>query len=161
MLVKVSGPIKLKRALALIDILMENKGIALNDKYQSVDFYMPYNSTEELIEKGLIIDLASKVKLGAEDYSEKVEEIAVDLTEEVTESQTLNEVADIQLHENEYIIDGVNFVFKPYFNEYKNSNAVVIPLKKTAFDKLKDAKKSAVINSALKKNQKKAKNSIK
>ena len=161
MLVKVSGPIKLKRALALIDILMENKGIALNDNYQSVDFYMPYNSTEELIQKGLIIDLASKVQLGAEDYSEKVEEIAVGLTEEVTESQTLNEVPNIQLHENEYIIDGVNFVFKPYFNGYKNSNAVVIPLKKTAFDKLKDAKKSAIINSALKKNQKKAKKSIK
>ena len=85
----------------------------------------------------------------------------VGLTEEVTESQTLNEVADIQLHENEYIIDGVNFVFKPYFNGYKNSNAVVIPLKKTAFDKLKDAKKSVIINSALKKNQKKAKKSIK
>ena len=54
MLIKVSGPIKLRRALELIEILMEKHGVAMLNNYAEQDFYMPYEDTQALIEKGLI-----------------------------------------------------------------------------------------------------------
>ncbi len=57
MLMKVSGPIKLRRALELIDILMGKMDVVLLKNYVEQDFRMPFETTEALIEHGLIKDL--------------------------------------------------------------------------------------------------------
>ncbi len=69
MLMKVSGPIKLRRALELIDILMGKAGVVALANYVAQDFRMPYETTEALIERGLIKDLGEM----AEEAEEVVE----------------------------------------------------------------------------------------
>ena len=122
-------------------------------------FYIPYESTEELIEKGLIIDLTKNGEpKNFETTSDELEEIAVNLNvEEITEEVESVEPIKEQLRENEVVIDGVNYVFKPYFSGYKDCDVVVIPMRKDAFYKLKESKQTAVLNTALKKHQKKMK----
>lgn len=62
MLIKVSGPIKLRRALELIDILMGKAGVVALNNYVEQDFRMPYETTEELIARGLIKDLGEQTE---------------------------------------------------------------------------------------------------
>ncbi len=74
MLVKVSGPIKLRRALELIDILMAKAGLVANLGYEDQDFRMPYESAESLIARGLIKDLEEGEEKEAKVIEEKVEQ---------------------------------------------------------------------------------------
>ncbi len=66
MLMKVSGPIKLRRALELIDILMGKMGVVLLSNYAEQDFRMPFETTEALIERGLIKDLGEDTEVTEE-----------------------------------------------------------------------------------------------
>ncbi len=66
MLMKVSGPIKLRRALELIDILMGKAGVVALNNYEAQDFRMPYETTEALIERGLIKDLGESAEQAVE-----------------------------------------------------------------------------------------------
>ena len=81
MLMKVSGPIKLRRALELIDILMNKFGVVALNNYTEQDYRMPYESTETLIERGLIKDLGE---------SEEVEENVVENEEVQKKTKKLN-----------------------------------------------------------------------
>jgi hypothetical protein len=73
MLMKVSGPIKLRRALELIDILMSKVGAMALTNYEEQDYHMPYETTDALVRKGLIIDLWNKTPM-----EEPIEEVAVE-----------------------------------------------------------------------------------
>ena len=93
MLMKVSGPIKLKRALELIDILMNKAGVVALDNYAEQDFRMPYESTESLVERGFIIDLGESAK-GAEevfdeDQDDSEEVLADDENQEIKTAKKL------------------------------------------------------------------------
>jgi hypothetical protein len=55
------------------------------------------------------------------------------------------------LRENETYYYGEKCVFKPYFEGYKNSDAIIIGLTKAKFDSLKESKKTKIFNKALKK----------
>ena len=57
MLIRITGPLKLKRALELVDILLEKVGAMPIENYAEQDFYLPYETTEALVKKGLIKDL--------------------------------------------------------------------------------------------------------
>jgi hypothetical protein len=96
MLMKVNGPIKLKRALELIQILLEKVGAQPIENYEMQDFYLPYETTDALVERGLIEDLLSKISENetpmAESTVEIIEEPVVEpIVEEVVE--TVVEVA--------------------------------------------------------------------
>lgn len=174
-LMKINGPIKLKRALELIDILMLNKGVTALKDYARQDFYLPYEQTDNLVRRGLIVDLQNKTPMQEplEEINEEAEvvsesEVAVSTIETVDEiqeietssqieEQPLSETQEEILNENEQIIDGIRCVFKPYFDGYKNYDLAVIPIKKDAFNKLKESKQSAILKLALKKQQKKLK----
>ena len=84
MLMRVSGPIKLKRALELIQILLEKVGAKPIDGYVDQDFYMPYETTEALLEKELIKELAkaSPIETVEETPVETVEETPIETVEE-------------------------------------------------------------------------------
>ncbi|MBE7081169.1 MAG: DUF1508 domain-containing protein [Clostridiales bacterium] len=85
MLMKVSGPIKLRRALELIDILMGKMGVVLLKEYAEQDFRMPFETTEALIERGLIKDLGEDTDVA----DEAVEEVA-DVEEVQKKTKKLN-----------------------------------------------------------------------
>ena len=100
MLVKVSGPIKLKRALELIDILMAKAGLVAIDGYAEQDFRMPYEKTESLIARGLIKDLEADEKVQLE-ADEKVQPKAKKLNGKwIIEKQSDNEFVSKLLASN-------------------------------------------------------------
>ncbi len=68
MLIRITGPIKLKRALELVEILLAKVGAMPIENYVEQDFYLPYETTEALVKKGLIKDLL---------YGVPAEELAV------------------------------------------------------------------------------------
>ena len=158
MLMKVSGPIKLRRALELIDILMSKVGALALTNYAEQDYRMPYESTEELIERGLIIDLEKEQLLQEQDEQKTTQEEA-----ELIERE--NEVLDIVLgkedssiiRDNESFYNGEKCVFKPYFEGYKTADAIIISITKEKFDSLKEKKKLKIFNRALKKFNKRIK----
>jgi hypothetical protein len=151
MLIKVSGPIKLKRALELIEIIMEKNGIVKLKNYTEQDFYMPYEDTERLVERGLIKDLENQTKEIEE------QEITPNENRHISEEQEA-EVLEVILgkeeefvRENEAFYNGEKCVFAPYFEGYKNADAIIIPITKEKFDSLKEGKKTKIFNSAFKK----------
>jgi hypothetical protein len=176
MLMKVSGPIKLRRALDLIDILMAKVGaLALTD-YAEQDYRMPYETTDALIERGLIIDLEKDQLKQEQDKQEEIqaddkqtEVQIVDAQEEVELIERENEVLDAVLgkeessiiRDNESFYNGEKCVFKPYFEGYRTADAIIIPITKDEFDSLKEKKKLKIFNSALKKFNKRIKKSKK
>jgi hypothetical protein len=160
MLMKVSGPIKLKRALELIEILMQSVGAVALTNYAEQDYRMPYESTESLIERGLIKDLGEKVEQShAEEDSRIEEELSKEYLDE-QEKEVLDAILgkeEIVIRENEAFYNGEKCVFKPYFEGYKNSDAIIIPITKEKFDRLKESKKVKIFNGALKKFNKRTK----
>jgi hypothetical protein len=180
---KVGGPIKLKRVLELIDILMQKVGVLAIANYKNEDYRMPYETTDALVRKGLIIDLHSKTAMeeiegGAEDLvesepfsqdNESGEQDGGAKNENVFERKYVvdeqeKEVLDailgkeeIVIRENEAFYNGEKCVFKPYFEGYKNSDAIIIPITKEKFDRLKESKKAKIFNGALKKFNKRTK----
>ena len=86
MLIKVNGPIKQKRALELIEILMQKVGAVAINNYVAEDFYMPYEDTDTLVRRGLIIDLWNQTSM----EEPTVEEPTVEVTTEAIEKESLN-----------------------------------------------------------------------
>ena len=100
MLMRVSGPLKLKRALELIQILLEKLGGYATSGYEEQDFYMPYETTEALVEKGLIKELLSGAPVMMKavepveetvEIVEPVEETVEETTEEVAVTEEMEE----------------------------------------------------------------------
>jgi hypothetical protein len=112
---------------------------------------MPYESTDALVRKGLIIDL-EKEQLQQEQDEQKTAQEA-----ELIERE--NEVLDIVLgkedssiiRDNESFYNGEKCVFKPYFEGYQTADAIIISITKEEFDSLKEKKKLKIFNRALKK----------
>ena len=157
MLIKVSGPLKLKRALELIEIIMEKNGIVKLKNYTEQDFYMPYEDTERLVERGLIKDLENQTKEIEEQEITPNENIYIS---EEQEGQVLEVILGKEeefLRENEAFYNGEKCVFAPYFEGYKNADAIIIPIKKEKFDRLKEWKKTKIFNRAFKKFNKRIK----
>ena len=152
MLMKVSGPIKLRRALELIDILMSKVGAMALTNYAEQDYRMPYETTDALVRKGLIIDL-EKEQLQQEQDEQKTAQEEAELIERE------NEVLDIVLgkedssiiRDNESFYNGEKCVFKPYFEGYQTADAIIISITKEKFDSLKEKKKLKIFNRALNK----------
>ena len=97
----------------------------------------------DLIEKGLIVDLMQK-----EPSQEEFDNVAV--SEENISSKEV-------VVENEGYFNGERCVFKPYFEGYKDAGLVIIPVKKDAFENFNDKKQQRIFKSAFKKYQKKLK----
>ena len=158
MLIKVNGPIKLRRALELIEILVKKQGIELQKDYAEQDFYMPYEDTQALIEKGLVVDTyAKKEDESKEEFLAVLDTVAVAQDEE-KDDVVLDEDA---LGENEGFIQGVRCVFKPYFERYEECDSVIIPVDKETFNKFSERKKARIFSSAFKKNKKRLKKKLK
>jgi hypothetical protein len=106
---------------------------------------MPYESTDALVRKGLIIDLEKEQLQQEQEEAELIERE--------------NEVLDIILgkeessiiRDNESFYKGEKCVFKPYFEGYKTADAIIISITKEKFDSLKEKKKLKIFNRALKK----------
>ena len=98
MLMRVSGPIKLKRALELIQILLEKVGVKPIDGYVDQDFYLPYETTEALIEKGLIKELVKtfliKTEAVAQTPTDELEEVAATIAPIVEDTDEVDEVEE-------------------------------------------------------------------
>ncbi len=52
--IKIKSPRTLKYAKELVDKIMQDNGIVAKQKYEAVDYSVPYMDTETLIENGLI-----------------------------------------------------------------------------------------------------------
>ena len=159
MLIKVSGPIKLRRALELIDILMAKVGALASTNYAEQDYHMPYETTEELIERGLIIDL-EKEQLQQDEQKTTQEAELVERENEVLDTILGKEESSI-IRDNESFYNGEKCVFKPYFEGYQTADAIIIPITKDKFDSLKEKKKQKIFTRALKKFNKRIKKSKK
>ena len=179
MLMRVNGPMKLKRALELIQIMLEKMGAQAIENYETQDFYMPYEDTETLIEKGLIKDLSAEALLAElpENIEEEVaaaqteedarEEVPATETEETPsiEAETDddedfeedNEETLTRGRDNIATVFGVRCVFKPYYDGYEADDVVVIPVSKERFGKWKEKKQLKVFKRAEKKREKKLK----
>ena len=105
MLMRVSGPIKLRRALELIEILLEKVGAKPIENYESQDFYMPYETTEELVRKGLIKDLWGETPMEAPIEQAPIEEIPEEeATAELEEIATTEAIEDVETLEGVEVI---------------------------------------------------------
>lgn len=114
MLIRVSGPIKLRRALELIEILLEKVGAKPIENYESQDFYMPYETTEELVRKGLIKDLWGETPMEAPIEQAPIEEIPeeeatvvleeIATTEAIEGVETLEDVEVIPVEETTAVV---------------------------------------------------------
>jgi hypothetical protein len=104
MLIKVSGPIKLRRALELVEILMEKIGAGVIENYEKVDYMMPYEDTDSLVRKGLIIDLWGQTPEVAE--VQEIEEFAISASvEETSKNNAEEEKVKEELPEKEEVED--------------------------------------------------------
>ena len=104
-LVKIKSERKKKHALELIEMLMSNLGLAFTEA-QAVDYRMPYEDTDALIEKGLIkvilpkgesLDenaVAVKADLSGLEALRKTEEEATEETLEEAVEETAEEVVE-------------------------------------------------------------------
>ncbi len=80
-LVKIKGPRKLKYALELIEkICDENLALPANKNFEEADYTVPYRSTEELVELGLIKKMVAGMPVAAFDTSVAPSETDVDVT---------------------------------------------------------------------------------
>ena len=157
MLMKVSGPIKLKRALELIDILMSKVGAVALNGYVEQDFRMPYEDLNTLIEKGFIKDLFSESQASDEKQVNFFETAHIEREQETQVLDIILDNEEVVLRENEEYYYGEKCVFAPYFEGYKKSDAVIIPKTKEKFERLKEKAKIKIFNQALKKLNKRLK----
>ena len=181
MLMRVSGPIKLKRALELIQILLEKVGAKPIDGYVDQDFYLPYETTEALLEKELIKELAKASPVetveetpveAVEAPTEEVEEVAVSIaptavenTDELEDTNDLeeggyeeeNDELPTRGRENVGVVFGVTCVFKPYYDGYELDDVLEIPVSKQRFETFKEKKQIKIFKRAEKKRMKKLK----
>ena len=119
---------------------------------------MPYEDTQALIEKGLVVDTyAKKEDESKEEFLAVLDTVAVAQDEE-KDDVVLDEDA---LGENEGFIQGVRCVFKPYFERYEECDSVIIPVDKETFNKFSERKKARIFSSAFKKNKKRLKKKLK
>ena len=181
MLMRVNGPMKLKRALELIQIMLEKMGAQAIENYETQDFYMPYEDTEALVEKGLIKDLSAEALLAElpADIEEEVaaaveeanEEVPAIVAEEPTQAQEdsvseTDEDEDFEEENEETLtrgrdniatVFGVRCVFKPYYDGYEADDVLAIPVSKDRFSKWKEKKQLKIFKRAEKKREKKLK----
>ena len=186
MLMRISGPIKLKRALELIQILLEKVGAQPINGYVDQDFYLPYETTAALIEKGLIKELIKGLPVeetpietveetpvkAIEAPTEEVEEVAVSIaptavenTDELEDTNDLeeggyeeeNDELPTRGRENVGVVFGVTCVFKPYYDGYKLDDVLAIPVSKQRFETFKEKKQIKIFKRAEKKRMKKLK----
>jgi hypothetical protein len=118
MLIKISGPIKLRRALELVEILMEKIGAGVIEKYEREDYTMPYEDTDSLVRRGLIIDLWNQTPELAE-----VQEVAVSDSVEETSKDKAEEI----LEPNAEVVDGEKHLFEPSFEESEQTDEIITP----------------------------------
>ncbi|MDE5911809.1 MAG: hypothetical protein K2H24_05690, partial [Clostridia bacterium] len=61
-MMKIKNPRRLKYALELIDVVMDNVGASLKRDLHETDYVadLPFESTEELMEKGLVVNVHVK-----------------------------------------------------------------------------------------------------
>ena len=98
-LVKIKSERKKKHALELIEMLMSNLGLAFTEA-QAVDYRMPYEDTDALIEKGLIKVILPK----GESLDENAVAVKADLsglealrkTEEEATEEVIEEVEEVE-----------------------------------------------------------------
>ena len=80
-LVKIKGPRKLKYALELIEkICDENLALPANKNFEEADYTVPYRSTEELVELGLVKKMVAGMPVAAFDTTVAPSETDVDVT---------------------------------------------------------------------------------
>ncbi len=80
-LVKIKGPRKLKYALELIEkICDENLALPANKNFEEADYTVPYRSTEELVELGLVKKMVAGMPVAAFDTTVAPTETNVDIT---------------------------------------------------------------------------------
>ena len=145
MLMRINGPLKLKRALELIQILLEKVGAQAIENYEEQDFYLPYKTTAALIDEGLIKELiqdTSAEKQAVETAQETVKNASVETPVETVEIpvETVENAADETMENEEEIVEteggmGINYHFvrtfmarmiqandevKGYYGELKN-----------------------------------------
>lgn len=172
MLMRVNGPIKLKRALELIQILLDKAGSTSVEGYVAQDFYLPYETTEALVEKGFIKDLYKEVPRVEKPIEVVEEETPPEAMEEPLE-ESLSEVAAAELiakaidaeegiikvedelpsngRENIGVVFGVACVFKPYYDGFEYDGLLPIPVTKKRFEKLKEPFQRRIFKRAKKK----------
>lgn len=80
-LVKIKGPRKLKYALELIEkICDENLALPAAKNFEEADYTVPYRSTEELVELGLVKKMVAGMPVAAFDTTVAPTETEVDIT---------------------------------------------------------------------------------
>ena len=80
-LVKIKGPRKLKYALELIDkICNENLALPLAKNFEEVDYTVPYQTTEELVQVGLVKKMVAGMPVQAFDTEVAPTETEVEVT---------------------------------------------------------------------------------
>jgi len=109
MMVRVRSKLGLKRALTLIEILMEKEGIQLDKKYQEVDYSnIPYEEDAPLIERGLIKIVQNKraiVQKEGETQEEAVTRIIEEIKENEKDEEDLPLSQEELAEELEYTVD--------------------------------------------------------
>ena len=131
MLMRVSGPLKLKRALELIQILLEKLGGYATSGYEEQDFYMPYETTEALVEKGLIKELLSgaPVMMKAVEPVEETVEIVEPVEETVEEP--VEEPVEETVEETTEEVAVTEEMEEPYEPTVEETLAPVEPVEET------------------------------
>lgn len=80
-LIKIKGPRKLKYALELIDrICNDNLELPATKNFEAVDYAVPYQSTEELVQAGLVKKMVAGMPVEAFDSAVAPTETEVDVT---------------------------------------------------------------------------------
>ena len=86
-LMKIKGDRKFKHALELVTVLCEEKlGLQKKKTFEEVDYKLPYMTTEEMVEEGLVKKLAAEISLVEEANEAELEAPAVESPEEVSAS---------------------------------------------------------------------------
>ena len=140
------------------------------------DFYMPYETTASLIEKGLIQDLlaekpeneAPMAETTTEEPTAKVEETIEEPTVETEETveeaigeeamEMLQEIAATKEPEitkaNVDMVFGIACVFKPYYDGCDKDDVLKLPVTKQRFESFKERKQIKIFKNAEKKREK-------
>ena len=167
--------------MELIQILLEKVGAQPIEGYVEQDFYLPCETTEALLEKELIKELAKASPIETVEETpvkaidaptEEVEEVAVSITPTAVENtDELEDANDLEEggyeeendelptrgRENVGVVFGVTCVFKPYYDGYELDDVLKIPVSKQRFETFKEKKQIKIFKRAEKKRMKKLK----
>ncbi len=121
MMVKVKSDRGLKFAKELVDIVLD--GLAKNEKYEPVDYKIPYKSDKQLLEEGLI-KVFGDVELS--------DEIIQTIPEEVEEKDDVSEET-VETTAEEPVAEEVAAAEEPVVEEVAVTEAVVAPTIKRHF----------------------------